>query len=85
VIGYPLKLNNLHSQWTDQVCFFFKQVKEAFPHYNVILWDERNSTKKATEHLKFNLGLKSSEIKKQKDKFSALVILQDYLNSLERK
>jgi RNase H-fold protein (predicted Holliday junction resolvase) len=48
----------------------------------VLLWDERNSTKKATEHLKFNLGLKSSQIKKHKDKFSAVVILQDYLDSL---
>lgn len=46
----------------------------------IVLYDERFTTKIATTYLKQEAKLKNSQIKKVKDKMSAVVILTDYLN-----
>ena len=46
----------------------------------VILFDERYSTYKTTEMLKEQMKLKSSQIKRIKDKLSAQYILQEYID-----
>lgn len=48
-----------------------------------MLYDERFTTRIATIYLKQDAKLKNSQIKKIKDKISAVVILNDYLNSLK--
>lgn len=49
----------------------------------IVLYDERFTTRIATTYLKQDAKLKNSQIKKVKDKISAVVILNDYLNSLK--
>lgn len=46
----------------------------------IVLYDERFTTKIATNYLKQEAKLKMSQIKKVKDKMSAVVILTDYLS-----
>ncbi|GHU48777.1 hypothetical protein FACS1894218_6630 [Bacilli bacterium] len=59
----------------------FKSLLDASVPKNIklVLQDERFTTQKATGILKYEVGLKSSQIKKIKDKMSAVVILNEYL------
>jgi putative Holliday junction resolvase len=78
VLGFPLKLNNKSSPWSDTVVEFGKLLKVTFKNIHVKLQDERFSTKQATGYLK-QLGFKHSKVKNIKDKLSAQIILQNYL------
>ncbi len=79
VLGYPLGLKDQKTDMTLLVEKFSTLLKNDFPNVKLVHWDERNSTKQTTEFLKFNAGLKSSKIKKIKDKMSAVYILQDWI------
>lgn len=57
--------------------FLKEHLKEEL---KIILYDERFTTKIATNYLKQEAKLKMSQIKKVKDKMSAVVILTDYLS-----
>jgi putative Holliday junction resolvase len=77
VLGYPLRLNDQKNENTFRCEEFSRMLKADNPNVKVILHDERFSTVKATDYLKYDLGLKASKIKKVKDKMSAVIILQD--------
>jgi RNase H-fold protein (predicted Holliday junction resolvase) len=64
---------------------FYQLLKKRYPDYTVVLQDERYSTKQAQTLLKQELLLKGSQIKKNIDKFSATIILENYLASLKGK
>jgi putative Holliday junction resolvase len=81
VIGYPLRLNGDKNPNTLLVEHFVELLKSNFPNTKIFLQDERFSTVRATEHLKYGAGLKNSKIKKIKDKMSAVFILDDFLNN----
>lgn len=81
VLGYPLKNNHSKNPNTYLVEQFYEMLKNQFPYLKIILQDERYSTLKATYDLKFQAKLKSSKIKKIKDKMAAVVILEDYLEN----
>ena len=79
VLGYPLNINGTISNTTKEV-LKFKKLLEDNLNLEVILFDERYSTYKTTEVLKEQMKLKSSQIKRIKDKLSAQYILQEYID-----
>lgn len=79
VLGYPLNINGTISNTTREV-LKFKKLLEDNLNLEVILFDERYSTYKTTEMLKEQMKLKSSQIKRIKDKLSAQYILQEYID-----
>lgn len=83
VLGHPLKLNGTNSPWTIKVQSFYKLLKTTFKDINVVLYDERYSTREAIEHMK-KYDLKYSKMKKIKDEQSAIVILQNYLETIKK-
>jgi len=79
VLGYPLYPSGDKSP-TCLVIDKFKQLLELnLPKVKVVLQDERYTTLEATGELK-EFGLKASQIKRIKDKMSAVIILESWLN-----
>ncbi|MDR0675011.1 MAG: Holliday junction resolvase RuvX [Mycoplasmataceae bacterium] len=80
ILGYPTNINGAKNERTLLIEKFYKLLK---PQINVpiIFHDERYSTIKATGYLKYEANLKSSQIKKIKDKMSAVIILDEYMQS----
>lgn len=83
VIGLPTNATNgSDNQRTILVREFHKFLLENWNNpINVVLFDERFTTRIAYENLK-NIDLKCSKIKKIKDKISAAIILDDYLKTI---
>ena len=79
VLGLPLNASGTESDRTKIVKEFFNKLKQS-TNIEIILIDERYSTKRATESLKNN-NYKSSKIKTIKDMNAACVILNDFLES----
>ncbi|MDR0739345.1 MAG: Holliday junction resolvase RuvX [Mycoplasmataceae bacterium] len=79
VLGYPLNVNNTKNERTYLVEHFQKLLQNDIT-IPIVLQDERYTTIAATARLKFDVGLKSSQIKKHKDKISAVIILEEYIN-----
>jgi putative Holliday junction resolvase len=79
VLGYPLKLNGNKSESTFLVEKFEQKLKQHFKDLKIIRQDESFSTLDATAILKFECKMKSSQIKNIKDKMSATIILNRYL------
>ena len=82
VIGYPLSTDGSDTDITENVRQFEKFVKESYPTLEVVLYDERMTSKIAQKAL---VQISRKEQRKQKgliDKMSAAIILQDYMNSL---
>jgi len=79
IIGLPKHMNNdegeraKHSKW----------FQEALKNVNVILWDERLSTKSAMLAMRA-MGASQKQKKQHKDTLAAVVILQNYLDSQEK-
>jgi putative Holliday junction resolvase len=79
VVGLPKMLNGTIGIQGKKVIQFVEELKVAFP-LPVSLWDERLSTVSAeTVLLEANISRKKR--KRLKDKLSAVVILQNYLDS----
>ncbi|MDV3196184.1 MAG: Holliday junction resolvase RuvX [Candidatus Phytoplasma stylosanthis] len=79
VLGYPKHMNNDIGIKAQISIDFFKMIKKNFFYVEVILWDERLSTKQAYYFLRFN-NFKKKKIKKIKDQMAASIILQNFLN-----
>ncbi|MDV3167948.1 MAG: Holliday junction resolvase RuvX [Candidatus Phytoplasma stylosanthis] len=79
VLGYPKHMNNDIGIKAQISIDFFKMIKKNFFYLEVILWDERLSTKQAYYFLRFN-NFKKKKIKKIKDQMAASIILQNFLN-----
>ncbi len=78
VLGYPLNVNGTKNERTIIVENFEQLLKKSFANINIVFHDERFTTRMATWNLK-SINLKNSQIKKIKDKASAQIILQSYL------
>jgi putative Holliday junction resolvase len=82
VVGYPTNVYGTKNERTLYVEQFYDALKKVIPqHVSVKLYDEKYTTRIATGMLKYQGGLKNSQIKKMKDKMSAVVILQSYLDT----
>lgn len=82
VIGYPTNVyDSSKNKTTLLVDEFIQLLKQHFDQqkYKVVLIDERFTTRIATQRLK-DMNVKAAKRKKVKDKMSAVVILESYLN-----
>ncbi|MFU8792463.1 MAG: Holliday junction resolvase RuvX [Acholeplasmataceae bacterium] len=78
VLGFPKHMNNdigIRGQISQQ----FKEKLEQKTDAKVILWDERLSTQSA---LKVMQGSHKKDRKAKKDELAAVLILQNYLDSI---
>jgi putative Holliday junction resolvase len=83
VLGYPTNLNGTKNERTLLIEHFYNMLKTQ-TNIPIVLQDERYTTIQATGYLKYEAGLKSSQIKKSKDKMSAVVILEEYMQTHPR-
>ena len=83
ILGEPKRLNNEHTHITENVHILFEVLKKEFPELNVILYDERFTSKMASQAISMS-GL--SKHKKQDkgliDEVSATILLQSYMSSI---
>jgi len=84
VLGEPRKFNNQPSESSKYIDEFAKSLLRAFPDKEIIRFDERFTSKIASQSL-ISLGLKkkSRQNKALIDTVSATLILQSYLESRE--
>lgn len=85
ILGEPKRLNNTLSATTEMVHRFGQLLAARFPNIPVQLYDERFTSKMASQSL-----LESGQSKKTRrdksilDQVSATILLQDYLNSIPK-
>ncbi|PAF54676.1 Holliday junction resolvase RuvX [Mycoplasmopsis agassizii] len=79
ILGYPLRMTGTKSQTTLMIEEFKILLEENFKQ-EIILFDERLTTKKAMTHLK-NANLSTSKAKQHKDVIAATLMLNEYLNN----
>lgn len=83
VIGDPKNLDGGDSDNSERVRHYQKLLQNAYPKLNIVLVDERFTSKMASQAL-VKSGMKKSkrQEKGQLDKVSAAIILQSYIDSL---
>lgn len=83
VVGFPLHLSGKKGFLSDEVSYFMRQL-ELFGNIQVVAWDERLSTRQAERVLK-----EANMCRKKRVKFidalSAVILLQNFLDSLSEK
>lgn len=82
VIGYPLNMDDSPTDATPLVEKFIRNFGKVFPGIPVEKWDERMTSRMASEAIA-GMGLKKKD-REQKgltDAVSAVIILQEYLES----
>lgn len=82
VLGYPLNMDSSEGDRVRKTCEF-KDTLERRTGLEVILWDERLTTVEAHE-IMTDAGVKGYDRKKFVDKIAASIILQNYMDSLEK-
>jgi len=78
VIGNPLNKDGSESQLSEEIKKIANLINKSY-NVEIILWDERFTTREAETSLK---GFGSKKFNKYKDKISAQLILQSYLERL---
>lgn len=82
IIGLPINMDGTRGERVVKTEKFAKALKESFPELNIIFEDERLTTKYADR-----LMLESGKHQKQKgvsDKLAAMIILQAYLDKMNK-
>lgn len=82
VLGLPRHMNH-DLGIRGEISVSFKEKLEAVTTANIILWDERLSTKEAVDVL-IKGGVRREKQKKLKDELAATIILQSYLNLINK-
>ncbi len=82
IIGLPLNEDGTASPTTDRVSRFCQELKNHTPK-EVVLWDETYSTLEALKRM-HHLPKKKRRDKNLKDQFTAIGILQSYLDEQQR-
>ena len=80
IIGYPLNLDGTEGEKAASVREKFEQIRDALEGVEVILWDERLSTKEA-ERAFAETGKNWKKKREVIDEMAAQIILQSYLDS----
>ena len=81
VIGFPKSLNGSDTDISENVRQFHNYIKGKYPQLEVVLYDERLTSKIAQQAF---IQISKKQQRRNKghlDKMSAAIILQDYLNS----
>ena len=86
VVGYPVNLDGRPAEAQADVDRFLKELGKAFPEVPVVLEDERFTSVLAHRAM-IDGGMKKSERRKKEsvDKISAAIILQGYLDRMNKK
>lgn len=88
VIGYPLNMDGTVGQQARHVDKFIQDLTQALPNVHIVRSDERLTSEEATKTLNSAIGHQSAvrTIKRRKtgviDSQSAVIILQDFLNTI---
>ena len=80
LVGLPLHMDGSPGKRAAAVAAFVARLRARFPRLDVQQWDERLTTKEAEERLRAS-GRKGRAIKAERDSWSALVLLEDWLRS----
>jgi len=84
VLGEPKRLNNSPTHITENVHILFEVLKKEFPLLDVILYDERFTSKMASHAISLSGMSKSKKQDKGLiDEVSATILLQDYMSSTQ--
>jgi putative Holliday junction resolvase len=78
VLGLPLNMSGTESQMSENARNFKVMIEEVLPEVQVVLIDERWTTKQATNRL-LESDMSRSKRKKVIDKMAAQIILDTYL------
>lgn len=79
LLGYPRKTSGQKAEFTFKVDKFYNLLKDQFKNdVEIILYDERFSTKRSLEIMK---NYSTKDQKKLKDVLAAFLILKDYLEN----
>ena len=81
VIGFPTALDGSDTDITENVRQFQNYIKGKYPQLEVVLYDERLTSKIAHQAFVQISKKQQRRNKGHLDKMSAAIILQDYLNS----
>ncbi|AID42611.1 Holliday junction resolvase RuvX [Staphylococcus xylosus] len=82
IVGLPKNMNNSIGFRGEASLQYKKQLQEALPSLEIIMWDERLSTMAAERSL-LEADVSRQKRKKVIDKMAAVFILQGYLDSLQ--
>ena len=86
VVGYPRQMNNKVSEAVKYIDPFLKKLKSRFPDVKVETYDERFTSKMAmAAMIEGGVKKKARRNKALVDKVSAVIILQSYLEFIEKK
>lgn len=86
VVGYPRQMNNTVSEAVKYIDPFLKKLRSRFPDVTVDIFDERFTSKMAmAAMIEGGVKKKARRNKALVDKVSAVIILQSYLEFIERK
>lgn len=82
VIGYPLGLDDQPTDATPLVDKFIRNFKKVFPELPLVTADERYTSSMAVQAM-LDMGMKKKDrrVKGNIDEISAVIILQEYLQS----
>ena len=82
VIGFPKSMDGSDTDITENVRQFAKFLKVTYPHIEIVLFDERMTSKIAQKAFVQISKKQQRRNKGHLDKMSAAIILQDYMNSI---
>ena len=78
LVGLPISMDGSEGPRAADVRAFASRLAARFPGCDVVLHDERLTTKTAEEMLR-EMGAGIEELRARKDSFSALVLLRDWI------
>ena len=84
ILGFPLRLDGSDSHITENVRLLRTVLEKQFPEVEVILQDERYSSSRAQQTVHFAGKKKQHKDKGLIDKLSATIILQEYLETIDK-
>jgi putative holliday junction resolvase len=86
VLGFPTSLQGEDTHSTEAVRKLSETLQQTFPELQIVLWDERFTSKMASRMMaEAGLKRKDRRDKARIDTASAAILLHDYLKYLENK
>ena len=82
LVGMPLHLDGREGERAAAVRAFGERLRARFPAIELVLFDERMTTKEAESRLA-EVGIRGRRAAPHKDSWSALVLLEDWIRSGE--
>ena len=78
IIGLPKLLSGKEGERAKYSRYISKKIKEKNKNVEIVLWDERLTSKQAEKYL-IELGVEKNKMKEKIDSASAVIILESYI------